>query len=536
MEYRISALKWRPQSFEDLVGQETIIQTLQNAIRLNRVAHAYLFSGTRGVGKTTMARIVAKALNCESGPTAEPCGQCSFCVEIRQGNCIDVMEIDGASNNGVAEVRDLIDKIQYVASACRYKIYIIDEVHMLSRSAFNALLKTLEEPPERVVFIFATTELIKIPETILSRCQCFEFKSLTQKQIIEQMRLICNQEGISVDNLSLEQIAKNAAGSMRDSQSLLDQVVAFCGMEIQAQSVESILGVVARDVLEAFVDRLADRDCSALMALVQEIVGAGKDLNYFCRDLTGYLRDLLLAKIADQPEGLLNAQTCNISVLKQQVDKFHADELHQMFTVLSQTEPQMKRSSLPQALFEMAVLRMTDVRPFRDVGKMIDQISRLENDRPQGENNFDNPPPTEISSAVKGSTSHPPDSSSEQEILWKNIKEEICSKKPYFAHYLESCLPQFPDSKTIQLNFSDPFTLDRINKEENLKIIQEAVGKFCNPSRELKLVEQNSRSSAQSENIEEDKISPSDYNDSKGQAEVQVLREAIDIFGGKVIR
>lgn len=234
MDFQVSARKWRPQKFSELIGQEHIVRTLSNAIELERVSHAFLFSGTRGVGKTTTARILARVLNCEKGPTIDPCGVCTFCTEITAGNCIDVQEIDGASNNGVQEVRDLIDNVQYATSAARYKVYIIDEVHMLSKSAFNALLKTLEEPPPRVIFIFATTELIKIPETILSRCQCFEFRPLSQSQITKQLELICTQEKIEIEKRGLEDIAKIGAGSMRDAQSLLDQVIAYSGKKVDA--------------------------------------------------------------------------------------------------------------------------------------------------------------------------------------------------------------------------------------------------------------------------------------------------------------
>ena len=199
MEFQVSARKWRPQKFSELIGQEHIVRTISNSIELNRVAHAYLFSGTRGVGKTTTARLLAKALNCAKGPTPEPCDECDFCRDIREGRSVDVQEIDGASNNGVAEVRDLIENVQYTPAACRFKVYIIDEAHMLSKSAFNALLKTLEEPPPGVVFIFATTELLKIPETILSRCQCFEFKPLANKQIKTQLQLIAKHDGIEID-------------------------------------------------------------------------------------------------------------------------------------------------------------------------------------------------------------------------------------------------------------------------------------------------------------------------------------------------
>ncbi|MCH7623924.1 MAG: DNA polymerase III subunit gamma/tau, partial [Nitrospinae bacterium] len=296
MEFQVSARKWRPQKFSELIGQEHIVRTLRNAIKLERVAHAYLFSGTRGVGKTTIARLLAKALNCAEGPAAEPCDKCQFCVEIREGNSVDVQEIDGASNNGVAEVRDLIENIQYAPAACRYKIYIIDEVHMLSKSAFNALLKTLEEPPAGVVFIFATTELIKIPETILSRCQCFEFKPLASKQIQSQLQLIAQHDAIDIDARSLEEIAKNGAGSMRDSLSLLDQVIAFCGKKVDSGSVETVLGVAGPKALETFMDLIAKKD-PALLENIQDLVDNGKNLHYFCRDLIEYIRGLLLVKI-----------------------------------------------------------------------------------------------------------------------------------------------------------------------------------------------------------------------------------------------
>ncbi|HKI70482.1 MAG TPA: DNA polymerase III subunit gamma/tau, partial [Verrucomicrobiae bacterium] len=378
MDFQVSARKWRPQKFSELIGQEHIVRTLHNAIGMDRVAHAYLFSGTRGVGKTTTARLLAKALNCEKGPTPEPCDQCNFCKEIRDGISVDVMEIDGASNNGVGEVRELIDNIQYSTSACRFKVYIIDEVHMLSKNAFNALLKTLEEPPPKVVFIFATTELTKIPETILSRCQCFEFKPLTHQQIIDQLKAICENDGIQIDPHSLEEIAKNGAGSMRDAQSLLDQVIAFCGKEIDPGAVESVLGIVGQNALATFIDCVTQRNAAALLQQVSEVIAHGKDLGYFCRDLIQYLRNLMLVKVGSDAESLLSGQTTHLDTLKKQAASFEPDQLQQMFQVLSKAEMEMKRSSLPQILFEMAVLRLTDVRPMQEIDALIDKINRME--------------------------------------------------------------------------------------------------------------------------------------------------------------
>ena len=316
MDYKVSARKWRPQKFSELVGQEHIVRTLTNSIELNRISHAFLFSGTRGVGKTTTARILARVLNCEKGPIIEPCGACSLCKEITHGHSVDVQEIDGASNNKVEEVRELIDNVQYATSSARYKVYIIDEVHMLSKSAFNALLKTLEEPPPRVIFIFATTELIKIPETILSRCQCFEFKPLSNAQITKQLEMICEQEGIQIEAKGLEEISKVGAGSMRDAQSLLDQVIAYSGKSIDTYSVESVLGIVGGTTLKLFADHLIKREPAELIGLIQEVANQGKDLVLFCRSMMEYLRNLLIIKVSVNPESLLNTHTCDLNVLK----------------------------------------------------------------------------------------------------------------------------------------------------------------------------------------------------------------------------
>lgn len=259
MSYQVTARKWRPQTFDDVVEQEHVTRTLKNAIRLDRVAHAYLFAGTRGVGKTTMARVLAKALNCEHGPTPDPCGACTACQEIAQGASMDIVEIDGASNRGIDEIRDLRETLRYLPSRGRYKVYIIDEVHMLTKEAFNALLKTLEEPPTHVVFIFATTELDKIPHTIISRCQRFEFKRVSLSGIVSQLEHIIEDEGISISSTSLLRIAKAAEGSMRDAQSLFDQVVAYTGTEVDDREVSHLLERAAQRNLVGVFQVPADR-------------------------------------------------------------------------------------------------------------------------------------------------------------------------------------------------------------------------------------------------------------------------------------
>jgi DNA polymerase-3 subunit gamma/tau len=568
MDFQVSARKWRPQKFSELIGQEHIVRTLHNAIGMDRVAHAYLFSGTRGVGKTTTARLLAKALNCEQGPTPEPCDQCSFCIEIRDGISVDVMEIDGASNNGVGEVRDLIDNIQYSTSACRFKVYIIDEIHMLSKAAFNALLKTLEEPPPKVVFIFATTELTKIPETILSRCQNFEFKPLTHQQIINQLKAICENDGIQIDPHSLEEIAKNGAGSMRDAQSLLDQVIAFCGKEIDPGAVESVLGIVGQNALASFVDCVSQRDAAGLLQQVSEVITHGKDLGYFCRDLIEYLRNLMLVKVAGNAEALLSGQTTHLDTLKKQAASFEPDELQQMFQVLSKAEMEMKRSSLPQILFEMAVLRLTDVRPMQEIDALINKINTMEGPSATGgvapppvrgeAPSVKKAPPAPAQSAPKRNEpvdpSNVPEARSQASTVneissgaspaaegaWQKIRSAASTIKRPLGTYLDNCQLASLDAKEMRLNFPDPYTMGLVEKEENFEALKEAVAQVCGKP-DLKIILQLGQpSSAPSEDIPEPPAPES--TGGKGHAkkgsssEEEILKDALDVFGGIVIR
>jgi len=539
MDFQVSARKWRPQKFSELIGQEHIVRTLRNAIELDKLAQAYLFSGTRGVGKTTTARILAKAINCAKGPVAEPCDECDFCQEIKLGNSIDVREIDGASNNSVAEARELIETIQYAASSSRYKVYIIDEVHMLSKSAFNALLKTLEEPPPKVVFLFATTELSKIPETILSRCQCFEFKPLSQRQIIEQLKIICNQEGIEVNGLGLEKIAKSGAGSMRDAQSLLDQVIAYCGNKIENDSVEEVLGVVGRTTLEKLVEHLIKKDSVQLLETVQSIVNDGKDLNFLCRDLAEYMRNLMIVKLSKTPDVLLDIQVCNLQVLQAQSKNFHVDELQQMFSVLSRAEMEMKRSSLAQMIFEMSILRLAEIRPFHSIDDMIKAINSLEEvaeplvTANESINSIKdelkiNEPAKLYSSRDLGSVAS-----------WEQIKQEICARKPVFKHYLEQCKVLDFSESDLKLGFIDAITLDQVKNQENLRLVKDAVKLICEREINVTLVlsdkgviANTNLSSSRSDSKEKKKS----FDQSQDKSEAEIIQYALDVFGGVVIK
>src|SRR5512136_2782673 len=338
MSYLVLARKWRPQVFEEVVGQRPITQTLQNAISQNRVAHAFLFTGARGVGKTSTARILAKALNCENGPQINPCNHCTTCREISSGISMDVIEIDGASNRGIDEIRELRENVRYTPAKGRYKIYIIDEVHMLTPEAFNALLKTLEEPPPHVIFVFATTEPHKIPATILSRCQRYDFKRIPLREVIGSLRKIVEKEEIQISQRGLLSIAQESEGSLRDAQSLLDQVIAYAGKNIHDEDVAEVLGLIDRKMLSDTIEAIADRDVERCMKVIEHVYHFGYDLQHFCRELLQYLRNLILIKVSQHPEGLVELPEEEFMLVKKQAEKFEFEQLNHLFTLLLKGE------------------------------------------------------------------------------------------------------------------------------------------------------------------------------------------------------
>src|SRR5512137_2324086 len=318
MSYQVFARKWRPQVFEDVIGQGHITRTLQNAIATNRLAHAFLFSGPRGVGKTTTARILAKALNCKEGPTPTPCGKCDSCVETTAGTSVDVVEIDGASNRGIEHIRELRETVKYAPVGGKNKVYVIDEVHMLTNEAFNALLKTLEEPPPHVIFIFATTEPQKIPATIHSRCQRYGFKRIALHEISGKLKDIAAKEGITVSDQGLSMIARAAEGSMRDSQSLLDQAVSYSGMEIKDQDLQTILGAIAQETLRAFADGLLAHDASRLLEQVDTLLEQGQDMRQLLAGVVEHVRNLIVTRVAKDPAQSIELAAADLELLRQQ--------------------------------------------------------------------------------------------------------------------------------------------------------------------------------------------------------------------------
>lgn len=359
VSYRVFARKYRPQTFEEVVGQEHITRTLQNAIKSGRVAQAYLFVGPRGIGKTSTARILAKALNCVEGPTATPCGKCDACLEIAEGRSLDVLEIDGASNNGVENIRELRDNAAYSPARGPYKIYLIDEVHMLSAGAFNALLKTLEEPPEHVKFIFATTEAQKVPATITSRCQRFDLRRIAPEAIAKHLLAIAEKENISLDAAAAEAIARGAEGGLRDAESMLDQSVAFCGDKIRSQDVLAVFGFTSREAIAALIERILQRDAAGSLKIVAEQAESGKDLSRLLGDLIGQVRDLLVAGVTNRASA-------------------PREKLLILLDHLAETESRMKWAADKKLQLDVAVIKAAHLLGQASLDEVIETLAALQ--------------------------------------------------------------------------------------------------------------------------------------------------------------
>ncbi|HTY08493.1 MAG TPA: DNA polymerase III subunit gamma/tau, partial [Candidatus Edwardsbacteria bacterium] len=358
MSYLVLARKWRPQRFEDIVGQSHVTTTLSNAITSNRVAHAYLFTGSRGVGKTTTARILAKALNCEKGPTVTPCNACTSCAEITASNSMDVLEIDGASNRGIDEIRNLRENVKYTPTQGRRKIYIIDEVHMLTKEAFNALLKTLEEPPAHVVFIFATTEVHKVPMTILSRCQRFDFRRIDTAEIVAHLKTMLEGEAITADDECLYILAQKSEGSLRDSISLLDQLIAYGGTKLSAADARQVLGLVDETVYFKAMDLARGGRQPGMLDLVNEVAESGYDLQEFTIGWLDHLRVLLLIAGGAKDTGLSGMPAELKAKYLQQATEWESRDLVRAVKLMIDTEATMRRSSQSRLILEMAGLRL----------------------------------------------------------------------------------------------------------------------------------------------------------------------------------
>jgi DNA polymerase-3 subunit gamma/tau len=398
MQYQVLARKYRPQNFSELVGQEHVSRTLMNALQSGRLAHAFLFSGPRGSGKTTTARVLAKALNCHAGKLGEPCGKCVACTEIAAGNSLDVLEIDAASNTGVDNVRNLIDQVQYNPARDRNKIFIIDEVHMLSTAAFNALLKTLEEPPAHVVFILATTEYHKIPATIISRCQQYNFKLIPIPLILDRLKAIAASEKISITSEALEQVAYASGGSMRDAMSALDQVIAFSGDQVRDEDATMLLGLVEPAVLAKTARAIAASDASEILDIVASLVAGGQDLQNFCRRLLSHFRNLMVLKTGVSDPSIIGMPESQVAQAREQAELFSREELLRTFDALLKVEYDLKQATQIRFQLEMGLIEVAQLPRLKALEDLIGDFTRLV----QGE------PVAPASGAAAGQPARPP--------------------------------------------------------------------------------------------------------------------------------
>lgn len=382
MSYLVLARKWRPRTFSDLIGQETISHILSNAIRQGKIAHAYLFSGPRGVGKTSSARILARAVNCEKGPIPEPCGTCPSCIEILEGSSVDVMEIDGASNNSVNDIRDLRERVRYAPASGRYKVYIIDEAHMLSDSAFNALLKTLEEPPSHVIFVLATTAPRKIPATVLSRCQHLPFRRIPIQKIKGRLRTIADAEGVRISDEALEMIARAAEGSMRDSLTILDQVISF-SPDIKDSEIKDLLGIPDFNALYEIALSIIKGDRKRMLETIQELTDKGTDLKSFAKDLMNFFRDILTAKVTGGTADILDLSDAEIEMIKELTNITSEENLTLLLGEMIRAEQDVRIAFSPRVVLEMALIKasyLSNLKPLQEaidnIGLLLDAVSK----------------------------------------------------------------------------------------------------------------------------------------------------------------
>jgi DNA polymerase-3 subunit gamma/tau len=483
MAYLVLARKWRPQNFVDLIGQEHVGRTLANAIRSGRIHHAFLFTGARGVGKTSAARILAKALNCEAGLSDTPCGTCGSCLEITAGQGLDVIEIDGASNTGVDDVRELRDNIRYLPSRSRYKIFIIDEVHMLSTSAFNALLKTLEEPPPHAKFIFATTEPHKIPVTILSRCQRFDFRKIPLVRVAAKLRDIAAAEGLTVADRSLALIARHGEGSMRDALSTLDQVIAFCGEQIDDDDVQALLGMVDRRLLLDAVESIVQRDPRRALDTARRFDQLGVALRQVAQELVEAFRALVICKIVPEPAELLDMVGDELHELQALSAGASLEELQRMVTLLLKLQTELAGSPYPLLTLEMALVRLANLPPMEDLAKLIGRLESLEKRLASGvalptarpaasspPRSVTPPPPAGEPPPKK---SEPPADPPPRARGWEGLVEQVKKSRPMVGSILEHGRPLRLEPPALEVGYPEgSFHLSHFQDADNRQAVE----------------------------------------------------------------
>jgi DNA polymerase-3 subunit gamma/tau len=579
MSYIVFARKYRPQAFGEVVGQSHITTTLENAIAQDRVAHAYVFAGPRGIGKTTTARILAKVLNCEKGPNEGPCNKCPSCVEITHGTSLDVMEIDGASNRGIDEIRNLRDNIKFAPSKGKYKIYIIDEVHMLTQEAFNALLKTLEEPPAHVKFIFATTSPHKIPATILSRCQRFDFRRISTKDILDSLKRIAKSENLSVKDEVLTLIARHADGSMRDAEVILDQITSFTRGKVDLEDVVKILGIVDEDVLFGLSGAIKEKDAVEALKIIDRVVNDGKDIAQVITGLIEHFRNISVIKVSRDLEGLLDVSSEKIGRYEEEAAKFSVEELLYVIYTLSNTMDFIRKSGMTKVPFETAMIRLTRMGPVISLSEITDRIEKLERSSgpgagqgpvpkierpaavsPRSESTLTRPviqakPPVQTP-MPKPAADAAENKSQAQAVLrrdgtvdevigsWSSISNYIKSKKMSVALYLQNGYPVSLGSGTLTIGFprSENFHKEALETPEHKQLIENAIREVSGLDIKVKFVVAEGakapdlpRDQYLGDDPPADDIPGTDNTARRPEKEVEsIIKDALEIFGGEI--
>ncbi|MDP8256211.1 MAG: DNA polymerase III subunit gamma/tau [Candidatus Alcyoniella australis] len=553
MSYIVLARKYRPQTFDQIVGQAHITRTLQNALISGRISHAYLFCGTRGVGKTSAARILAKALNCAQGPTSTPCGECSSCKSIAAGNSVDVFEIDGASNTGVDDVRQLRENVKYAPSSGRYKVYIIDEVHMLSTNAFNALLKTLEEPPPHVVFIFATTDPHKIPDTILSRCQTYEFKLIPLTLLLDTLKSICASEGIQMAEELLMLIARKAEGSMRDGLSFLDQTISFGADKITREELIELLGVIDRAFLIGLVETILDSDVPGVLERFEATAEFRFEPRQFYQDLVELLRDLIVVKVSKNPGRLVVAPDSELKQLGEICRSQSFETLQRQFDGLIQAENEVLRASHPRLVLEMLLVKMAHDQPIVPLDGLIAKLDELIANgaiAPGGGQAGPKPTPQRAAGSASPrprSAKAAPQAVSRDEApaqtqaanesadpQWLKLVEATKGKRLSAGALLDNGVPQQLSADLVRIGMN-PTHLSLLGRAEDNEALLDAVAEVFGADARLELIALDNGSSQQQARSSKKKESDKLRTIKRQALESPVVKDALELFNGEVV-
>lgn len=514
MAYTVFALKWRPQDFETIVGQDHIVGTLKNAIQKNRLANAYLFTGPRGVGKTSTARILAKALNCKEGPTVTPCQKCSSCLGINQGNSFDVIEIDGASNRGIDEIRALRENVKFSPTQGKYKVYIIDEVHQITPDGFNALLKTLEEPPEFVKFIFATTHPQKVIPTIISRCQRMDFRRIPVIEIISQLEKIVCEEKVTVDKEVLFAVAKSSDGSLRDAESVLDQLVSFSQGNISLKDAISVLGMVEQDVLFSLTDKIIQKDPQGALRLFNEIIDDGKDPGVFLVNLIEHFRNLMVAKVSKADTKLVDLPQEVCDRLFKQSQSLSLEEIFTAFNILVTTQEMAKRLDSQRIPLEISLVRLAYSKAVSSVpvGEKLKIPAPKNKEQAVLEETVKDDVPVQ---ALRESISL-----DQVKSVWSNIVNNLASIKMSVSTYLSEGEPTKVQGNMLTVAFPKNYSLHKesLDKKENKALIEKTASELCNAELRINFI-----LVAQAKHEQDAHSNP-------------FIKSALDMFGGRVVR